>query len=175
MQEVVFRDLIDHWAAETPDRIVAVFDTGEPAWTFADLRRQVRVTARALQRAGVRQGDHVASWLENGPLAVRVWLAVAYLGAVHVPFNTAYKGGLLEHAVELSEVRTMVTHAGLAERLAAVDTARLTTVFSEATRRRPTAAACRGRASRPGSSTSTTCRSRPARWASSCCAAPIPG
>ena len=131
MQEVVFRDLIDHWAAETPDRVVAVFDTGEPAWTFADLRRQVRVTTRALQRAGVRQGDHVASWLENGPLAVRVWLAVAYLGAVHVPFNTAYKGGLLEHAVELSEVRTMVTHAGLAERLAAVDTARLTTVFSE--------------------------------------------
>jgi carnitine-CoA ligase len=126
----MFGELIDRWAAETPDRVVAVFDTGEPDWTFADLRAKVRTTARALHAAGVRRGDHVASWLENGPEAVRVWLAVSYLGAVHVPFNTAYRGGILEHVVALSGAKVMIAHATLAERLAAVDTAALTTVFT---------------------------------------------
>ncbi|MEO7941662.1 MAG: AMP-binding protein [Burkholderiaceae bacterium] len=125
---VGFRALIDHWAAVQSEAVFVVFDTGL-RWTYGQTRSNVLDTARALQDAGVTQGDRVVTWLENGPLALRMWLAVNYIGAVHVPINTAYRGGLLAHALDLAEAAVMVTHAELVERLEAIDRGRLKTVF----------------------------------------------
>jgi crotonobetaine/carnitine-CoA ligase len=79
-----------------------------------------------LRRLGVEQGDTVLSWLPNGPDALRVWFGLNYLGAVYVPINVAYRGGILEHVVDNADARLIVAHAQLLPRLEPIRRARLT-------------------------------------------------
>lgn len=123
-EECVLQAMLDRHARERPDAPFALFESGA-RWSYGDLHAEVRRTAAGLAGLGIRKGDHVAVWLPNGPDMLRVWFAVNYLGAVSVPINLAYRGGILEHALALSEVRLIVVHAGLADRLADVATARL--------------------------------------------------
>jgi crotonobetaine/carnitine-CoA ligase len=127
-RECVVREVLDRRAQEHGDRVYATFLDGTPDWTFADLRRNVIEAANGLRACGVKQGDHVLCWLPNGTEALRVFLAINYLGATFVPVNTAYKGRLLEHAIRLSDATLMVAHAGLVPLLADIDTSQLARV-----------------------------------------------
>ena len=120
----VLRYLLDRLAAATPDKTFCVFEDGTE-WSYARTRAEVIQTAIGLQALGLRQGDHVLSWLPNGADALRVFLGSNYMGAIYVPINTAYKGRLLEHVVARSDARIMVAHAELAPRLATVGLADL--------------------------------------------------
>jgi crotonobetaine/carnitine-CoA ligase len=124
-RDCVVRHILDRRAQEHGDRVYATFLDGTPDWTFADLRRNVIETANGLRECGVRQGDHVLAWLPNGTEALRVLLAINYLGATFVPINTAYKGRLLEHAIRLSDAELIAAHAALVPLLADIDTAQL--------------------------------------------------
>ena len=73
--------------------------------------------ARALVRLGVRQGDRVATLLENTPEQVFCFFASVKLGAVQVPINTAYKGEFLKHVLVDSGAAVLVVHAEFVERL----------------------------------------------------------
>jgi carnitine-CoA ligase len=119
VDQCVLRPLLERRARETPDKIYAIFVNG-PTWTYRDAGETARRTANALRALGVKQGDIVLSWLPNGPDAIRLWFGLNYLGAVYTPINTAYKGRLLEHAIESSKARLIVAHAQLFERLADV-------------------------------------------------------
>ena len=121
----VLRPLLERRAAETPSKIFALFADGR-SWTYAQLLADVRTTAAALQKLGVKQGDNVLSWLPNGPDAIRVWFALNYIGAVYVPINLAYRGRILEHVVDNSDATLIVVHADLYPRLADIARARLT-------------------------------------------------
>lgn len=126
---VVFRYAIERLYREKPDAVFAIFED-ESVWTWADLRAEVIHAARGLAALGVRQGDHVVSWQPNGPDAIRTWLGINWLGAVYVPFNTAWRGGVLEHAVWLSDARLMVAHADLLPALDGLKTHALETVVA---------------------------------------------
>jgi len=126
-EDCVIRNLVDRRAAERPDDVFAVFQDGT-RWTHAELRGHVIRAARALQDLGVAQGDHVLVWLPNGPDCLKVWFAINYLGAVYVPINLAYRGGILEHVVALSDAAVGIVHGDLVERLAGVDRAGLKTL-----------------------------------------------
>ncbi len=127
----VVRYLIDRWAAETPNDVYAIFESGE-TWTYTELREKVRATAAGLAAHGVAQGDHVAVWLFGGREGILTFFAINYLGAVFVPFNTAYKGMLLEHVLHNSDARLLVANRDLIPRLAEVDTANLEAVVAVA-------------------------------------------
>lgn len=127
--DCVLRDLLDGHAEARPDAAYAVLADGA-VLTYGALRGRVRTTARALQDLGVGQGDHVLVWLPNGIDGLCLWFAINYAGAVYVPINTAYRGGILEHVVRNSGARLMIAHADLVERLAGVDRAALTTVVA---------------------------------------------
>lgn len=120
----VLRPLLDQRAKEIPDKVFAKFADGR-AWSYGELREITMRTASALQALGVRQGDHVLSWLPNGPDALRVWFGLNYIGAVYVPINLAYKGRLLEHVIENSDAALMIAHGNLAARLAEIKLAKL--------------------------------------------------
>jgi len=120
----VLRYLIDRWAGARPDKTHVIFEDGEE-WSFADIRRRVIAKAVGLQRLGVKQGDRVAVWLPNGRDALLAFYAINYLGAVFVPFNTAYRGNLLAHVVANSDARVMIVHPDLAARLGEIDRAKL--------------------------------------------------
>lgn len=125
----VLRNLLDRHAAEQPDAVFAAIDGG-PTLSWAAIHTLVRDTAAGLQALGVRQGDHVLSWLPNGVDALRVWFALNYLGAVYMPLNLEYRGRLLEHAVTLSDARLIIADAALVARLGEIDTATLDTIVA---------------------------------------------
>lgn len=125
--ECVVGNLLRRWAGERPDRNFLEFEDGS-AWTFADTLDRVEHAAAGLRSLGVQQGSHVLCWMPNAAEAVLAWLAANYLGAVHVPINTAYRGRLLQHAIELSDAKVMVAHASLLPRLAEIETAQLSDV-----------------------------------------------
>ena len=120
----VLRYLVDDWAALQPDKVAVVFETGG-SWTYAELRARVRRRAAGFQRLGVRHGDRVALWMPNGADALEAFYAINYLGAVFTPFNTAFRGRILEHVIDNAQARLMILHADLVERLNGVDTATL--------------------------------------------------
>ncbi len=123
----VLRYLLDDWAQKRGERDYVLFENGD-RWTYAALRARVVATAVGLQRLGVRQGDHVAAWLPNGREALLAFYAINYLGAVFVPFNTAYRGKLLEHVLANSDATLLIAHAGLLDRLGDIDAAAIDTV-----------------------------------------------
>ncbi len=124
-EECVLQPLLDRRAAERPGKVFVQFADSGAAWTYADLLREVRETAAALQVLGVRQDEPVLTWLPNGPDALRLWFAINYLGAIYVPLNLAYRGQVLEHAVRSAGARLIVGHPDLLPRLDAVDAAGL--------------------------------------------------
>ena len=112
----VLRPLLDRHLCERPDRIFALFEDGR-AWSYAELHRRVVRAAVGLQQLGVRQGQHVLSWLPNGPEALTLWFALNYIGAVYVPINIGYRGRLLEHVIDNADAALLVAHADLIDRL----------------------------------------------------------
>src|SRR5437868_8715786 len=118
----VLRPLLDRHAAATPDKVFARFADGTE-WTYRQTQAIARRTAIGLSELGVAQGDKVLSWLPNGPDAIRVWFGLNYLGAVYVPINLAYRGGLLAHVVANSDAKLLVAPAVLVGGLAVVDRA----------------------------------------------------
>ncbi|MBT3333085.1 MAG: acyl--CoA ligase, partial [Rhodospirillaceae bacterium] len=108
--ECVLARLLEKWAVQKPDATAIIFDGGEgrtEIWTWTEALSLTRRAAKGLQNMGVKQGEHVLSWQPNGREAVLTWLALNYLGAVYVPLNTAYKGSLLQHVVQLSDAKLM--------------------------------------------------------------------
>ena len=122
--DCVLRPLLERRAAETPDKVFALFADGS-AWTYREAREAARRAAVGFHRLGVAQGDTVLSWLPNGPEALRVWFGLNYLGAVYVPINLAYRGGILEHVVDNADARLIVAHAQLLPRLEPIRRSRL--------------------------------------------------
>lgn len=124
-QSVVTRYLIDRWAKEQPQKIFCKFDDTGEEWSYEHLRELVVQTALGLQSLGVKQADHVLVWMPNSREQIRIFFAINYLGAVYVPINTAYKGTLLEHVVNISDARLAIVDASLVGRFDEVALSRL--------------------------------------------------
>jgi crotonobetaine/carnitine-CoA ligase len=123
--DCVVRNLLDRRAEAHGDRVFVTFNDDRPDWTYRNLRDRVVETANGLAALGVKQGDHVVVWLPNGELILQTLLAINYLGATFVPLNVAYKGRLLEHAIDLSDAEVMVAHPQLVPLLSEIGTAKL--------------------------------------------------
>jgi crotonobetaine/carnitine-CoA ligase len=114
--ECVVGELLRRWARERPVHPFLEFEDGA-AWSFAETLDRVQRAAGALRELGVDQGSHVLCWMPNRREAVLGWLAANYLGAVHVPINTGYRGQLLRHAIDVSDASVMLVDAALVPRL----------------------------------------------------------
>jgi len=125
----VLRYLIDDWAQKQPDKVYAVFEDGG-CWTYSELRELVISKAAGLQKLDVKRGDHVAVWMANGREALIAFYAINYIGAVFVPFNTAYRGTILEHVLANSDAELLIAHAGLLDRLDGINTAAISKIVT---------------------------------------------
>jgi crotonobetaine/carnitine-CoA ligase len=122
--QCVVRYLIDRWAQESPDKVYVRFEDGD-TWTYAELKERVVKTAVGFQKLGVQQGETVAVWLPNGPDALLSFYALNYIGAIFVPFNTAFCGNMLHHVIDNSDAKIIVVHKDLVPRLTEIDLAKL--------------------------------------------------
>jgi fatty-acyl-CoA synthase len=77
--------------------------------TWDDVRDQVREQARGLIALDVRAGDHVAVWLPNWIEWVLTWFACAHVNAVVIPVNTRYRSREVQHVLDNSGARLLIT------------------------------------------------------------------
>ena len=85
--------------------------------SFSEVDTAADRYANGFAAVGVRRGDHVAVMLPNCPEFVPVIVALARLGAVAVPVNTAYRGELLRHVLDSADVSTLLVDAEYTDRL----------------------------------------------------------
>jgi len=128
-ERCVTRYLIDNFAEGKGTETFAVFQDGE-LWSYEQLRQKVRQLAGGFHEQGVARGDHVAVWMFDSKEAILTFFAINYLGAVFVPMNTAYKGQVLGHVLNVSDAKILVAHGQLLERLGEVDVAQIEKAIS---------------------------------------------
>jgi len=125
----VLRPLLERRARETPGRRFVQFTDGK-SWTWGETLIAARRTAATLQKLGVARGDRVLAFAPAGAALLRAWFGANLLGAVFVPVNTAYRGGILAHAIANAGATVLVGHAPLLERLGEISAAKLKTVIA---------------------------------------------
>jgi crotonobetaine/carnitine-CoA ligase len=115
--DAVLADVLERHASERPHQPFALFEDGR-ALTYGELATRTWTIAHALrQGVGIVEGEIVAAWLPNGEEALLAWFAANAAGCVFAPLNTAYRGSLLAHALNVTKARVLVVHAELVGRL----------------------------------------------------------
>lgn len=111
-------ELLEHRVTTSPGAVAV--RVHEIPFTYAELWTRSARTQGWLEGAGVRRGDNVALLMRNSIEFLDSWLALARMGAVAVPVNTASMGDALHHTLHHSESVGVIADADL---LAAVDAA----------------------------------------------------
>lgn len=105
--------LLDEAASRAPHKVYLEGPEGEV--TFGELRERAQKIAGGLAALGVRRGDRVSLLLPTHPAYLQSWLALARLGAVLVPINTAFKPDDTAWVLTHAEVAALVTTDALYE------------------------------------------------------------
>lgn len=105
-------ELVRTAARDFGDRVAVNWFEAGITLTFNDLDRRSNRIAANLSARGLRKGAHIAVMLPNSPAFLLVWFAIAKIGAVMVPVNTAYGGSELDYLLNQSDAQALVIHAG---------------------------------------------------------------
>jgi acyl-CoA synthetase (AMP-forming)/AMP-acid ligase II len=101
-------EFVHQRAEEHGDKVVARWFQEDKTLTYRELDEKAQVLAGALLQHGIRKGTHVAVMLPNCPEFLISWVAIAQLGAVMVPVNTAYTGNELYYVLSDSNAQALV-------------------------------------------------------------------
>ena len=88
----------------------------EGSLTYGELEEDSRRLAAVFAAQGIGPGTTVLLMLDNHPDSLLCWLALARLGAIEVPVNTAYLGDVLKHVVRDSAATVLIADAAYAAR-----------------------------------------------------------
>jgi long-chain acyl-CoA synthetase len=100
--------LLANTAARVPDHPAVIFE-GQ-TMTFGQLDAQVDGLAWGLKAAGLKPGDRCLLMMPNSLDWIRVYYALARLGAIVVPINFLFKTGELTHIFRDSGARAFFGH-----------------------------------------------------------------
>lgn len=81
---------------------------GDVRLTYRELADRAAAMAGSLARRGVRRGGRVAAMTANRIELIDLILGCAWLGAVAVPLNTAFRGDALSHVLTASGARRLL-------------------------------------------------------------------
>lgn len=115
------RDLLEERVALHADREFLVFEdrNGDiERFTYREFDTRVNQLANGLLADGVAPGEKVVVHLPNSPAFLLTWFALAKIGAVMVPTNTANTAPEMQYVFEQSDATTLVTEATFVEPLA---------------------------------------------------------
>jgi len=105
------KELIEKKAAENGNKSYCLYE--DRVITYEKVHQDSNIIAHNLRKLGVKKGDPVLVFLYNSPEYIMIWFALAKLGAVMVPINTALRRNDLTHIIEDSEARTIVIESEL--------------------------------------------------------------
>ncbi|MDY7101750.1 MAG: AMP-binding protein [Actinomycetota bacterium] len=111
--------LIARRAAEQPDRTFLI-DVAGGTRTWSQLHDNALRWAGALAELGIEPGDTVLSMQPTCFTPIESWIGIAWLRAIEVPVNTAYRGRMLSYLIENSQAEVMVCAARYLDRLVEV-------------------------------------------------------
>jgi crotonobetaine/carnitine-CoA ligase len=106
------RDLLEEKVALCPDRELLVFedrDGGIERYTYREFDTRVNQLANGLLAEGMKREEKVVVHLPNSPAFLLTWFALAKIGAVMVPTNTANTAAEMEYVLNFSDATTIVT------------------------------------------------------------------
>lgn len=109
--EVDIVELLELRVAERPDH--TFIHTPSASLTYADLLHHSSRLAGSFSQLGVTKKSCVAVLMENSVEQVIVWFALARLGALHAPLNTALTGEPLRHVLAVSQCDLVVVDEAL--------------------------------------------------------------
>jgi fatty-acyl-CoA synthase len=99
--------VLDRTADRFGDRDALIFPQLGYRRSYPAFRAEVRAAARALVALGVQRGEHVGIWATNWPQWVLIQFASAYVGAVLVNLNPAYRAHELEYVLNQADILTL--------------------------------------------------------------------
>ncbi|WEG09805.1 acetate--CoA ligase [Microbacterium horticulturae] len=112
---VAYNCLDRHVEAGNGDRVALLFE-GEPGderrITYAELTREVKKAANALEGLGIGHGDRVAIYMPLIPEAVIAMLACARIGAIHSVVFGGFSADSLRSRVDDAAARVVITADG---------------------------------------------------------------
>lgn len=108
---MLLQDAFEETARRLPGKIALV--SGSDRLTYAELARRVDALARLLRARGVRRGDRVTLFLDNGmEMAAGVYASLR-LGAVFMPVNPLTKREKLAYLLNDARASALVTQSTL--------------------------------------------------------------
>lgn len=100
-------ELLETRVQKTPGKPFLTFR--EAQFTYEEAAETAKRYANALDELGVEAGDRVGLFLPNCPEFALSLFANAYLDSVTAPSNPEYRPAELEHSLDLSTPKTLVT------------------------------------------------------------------
>jgi fatty-acyl-CoA synthase len=100
---------IAHWSTWRPDQTALRFE--DHSITYAELERQVALTAARLRAHGVRPGDRIGYLGPNCPELLELLFACSRLGAIFVPLNARMPPAELRVFVALTRPRLLIAES----------------------------------------------------------------
>ena len=104
---LTFAEVLDRTAERHGQGDALVFPWLNYRRSYAEFHADVRRLARWLLEHGVQRGDHVGIWATNWPQWVAVQFATAYIGAVLVNVNPAYRAHELQYVLQQADIGTL--------------------------------------------------------------------
>ncbi|MFP6596640.1 MAG: AMP-binding protein, partial [Candidatus Hydrogenedentota bacterium] len=96
---VVAKTVADH-----PNNDAVVFPQLDLRWSYETFQDKCYEMARALLAMGVQKGDHIGIWSTNWPEWILAQFSTAYLGAVLVNVNPAYRQHELSYILKQADI-----------------------------------------------------------------------
>ncbi|MDF2368513.1 ATP-dependent acyl-CoA ligase [Sneathiella sp.] len=111
-------NILRHKAEKNGERIFLRFlDRSYSYKAFHEISNRL---AHSLADLGIEKGQHVAFMMDNKPELLLLYFALAKIGAVSVPVNTAAKGELLAYYLIQSDCTALIADSSLLDRFQAV-------------------------------------------------------
>ena len=95
-------DIILTQCSNHPEKKIINFVDG-PEWSFKDLKIKALEKASVLQQLDIKQGDTITVMIDDPKEFIPYWVASSFLGVMFVALNTALKGSVLAHQIQVSK------------------------------------------------------------------------
>jgi amino acid adenylation domain-containing protein len=108
---MLLHHLFEETARRRPEKVALVCEGNR--YTYAEFEARADQLARLLRARGVRRGDRVALFLDNGVEMLAGIYAALRLGAVFMPVNPLTRRHKLDYILRDSRASALLTHASL--------------------------------------------------------------
>ncbi len=101
-------EVLEQTVAAHGDHDAVVFPQLNLRWTYAEFLDRVKRMGRALMALGIQSGDHVGIWSTNWPEWLLAQFSTAYIGAVLVNVNPAYRLHELDYILRVADIKVLL-------------------------------------------------------------------